>query len=668
MPYPTPYERDFGFQSYADIHPGIPAPGHTVDSEYDAVSQAVIDIVNFLKLSIRSDGKLLNGSVGVDALAADLKLGFKVPTTWAVSTSYVVADTVWYGSAFYTCITAHTSGGSFNPGYFSLIADFGAAAIAYTNAAAVSAAAAGASATTASTAASTVTASANQRVAFADTLTNAKALFGSLVTVAAGFTLIVAGYAALNDGYGGTFHYKSGDTTTSFGQDGLGFADNQGRRWFRQYSGAVNLFWFARGNGTDESTGIQAFFTAIPADGEGYVPRPPVSFSHASTITKDGRLNIRGVGGLGSWLKYTGAANAFTWTNGRFSSLRGIYWTWGDTAVGGGIDILGARESVLLEDVFAENQAADPTVNAYALRISSSWDIQIVRGRYRASKGIWGTATNTFDGQPAVVNSLHLSKVKAQLCDYGVYVQSADVVVIDGVSDIEGCDVGIAIACDIAGTFAVNVLTIWGNYLEGNNTDILIGNNNSSASTPSVGNIGFNRLAAATQIIDLVKCNSVTVWENQFGTGAKNIRAGASNINWNSRAAVTDAGPSTTYMRNGDITIQGVGLKGYISNIVLNPPQITSNQDNYNPTSAATSSYWHLTSDASRNITGIVPPANNAALTLVNTGAQPIVLKNNDVNSAAANRFVFSGAADITIAASTRRTIVYDATLQRWLD
>lgn len=255
MSYPTPYERDFGFQSYADIHPGIPAPGHTVDSEYDAVSQAVTDVVNFLKLSIRSDGKLLNGSVGVDALAADLKLGFKVPTTWAVSTSYVVADTVWYGSAFYTCITAHTSGASFNPGFWSLIADFGAAAVAYTTAAATSAAAAGVSAATASTAAATVTASVNQRAAFTDTLAAAKALYGALVVVPNGHIMLVAGRTVVSDGYGGPFAYKSSDTTTTFVSDGLGFVDAQGRRWFRINIDLINAKWFnVTGNGSTDDT------------------------------------------------------------------------------------------------------------------------------------------------------------------------------------------------------------------------------------------------------------------------------------------------------------------------------------------------------------------------------------------------------------------------------
>ncbi len=98
---------------------------------------------------------------------------------------------------------------------------------------------------------------------------------------------------------------------------------------------------------------------------------------------------------------------------------------------------------------------------------------------------------------------------------------------------------------------------------------------------------------------------------------------------------------------------------------VLSPSQITSNQNNYNPTNLAANTILLLSSDASRNITGITAPSQSGTvLILVNTGSQNIVLKNADTNSTAANRFDFVN--DVTLAAKQAVTLVYDGTNSRW--
>lgn len=96
----------------------------------------------------------------------------------------------------------------------------------------------------------------------------------------------------------------------------------------------------------------------------------------------------------------------------------------------------------------------------------------------------------------------------------------------------------------------------------------------------------------------------------------------------------------------------------------LTPAQITANQNDYSPTGHATANVLRLSSDASRDITGLAGGAAGRAVILVNVGAQPIVLKSASSSSTAANRFALSG--DYTLAADTAAWLLYDATSSRW--
>ncbi len=100
------------------------------------------------------------------------------------------------------------------------------------------------------------------------------------------------------------------------------------------------------------------------------------------------------------------------------------------------------------------------------------------------------------------------------------------------------------------------------------------------------------------------------------------------------------------------------------------PAQITANQNNYAPMEKTPIQY--LTSDASRNITGLVVTHGAAAnqegdiIELINTGSFDIVLKHQDALSTAANRFICSTAADITLTAGQGADAHYDGTAARW--
>lgn len=96
----------------------------------------------------------------------------------------------------------------------------------------------------------------------------------------------------------------------------------------------------------------------------------------------------------------------------------------------------------------------------------------------------------------------------------------------------------------------------------------------------------------------------------------------------------------------------------------ISPAQITANQNNYNPTDLATASVLRLSSDASRDITGLAGGADGRILLVFNVGSNNIVLKDESASSTAANRFALNG--DITLAADDSVILWYDATSSRW--
>lgn len=100
------------------------------------------------------------------------------------------------------------------------------------------------------------------------------------------------------------------------------------------------------------------------------------------------------------------------------------------------------------------------------------------------------------------------------------------------------------------------------------------------------------------------------------------------------------------------------------------PAQITGNTNNYSPLNPNTGlainapMYLRLTTDASRNLTGLVfltAAADGQTVTIINAGAQDIVLKHQDAASTAANRFANTTGADITLTPNQQALLVYDA-------
>jgi len=103
----------------------------------------------------------------------------------------------------------------------------------------------------------------------------------------------------------------------------------------------------------------------------------------------------------------------------------------------------------------------------------------------------------------------------------------------------------------------------------------------------------------------------------------------------------------------------GLFLSGDIA-----PSQITADQNDYSPAGLASAAVLRLSTDASRNITGLSGGADGRVAAIVNVGANPLVLKDADPGSSAANRFAFG--ADVTLAAKQSAVLWYDAADSGW--
>lgn len=96
----------------------------------------------------------------------------------------------------------------------------------------------------------------------------------------------------------------------------------------------------------------------------------------------------------------------------------------------------------------------------------------------------------------------------------------------------------------------------------------------------------------------------------------------------------------------------------------ISPSSITTDENDYAPTSLATSSVLRLSSNAARTITGLTGGSDGRIIVIYNVGSFPITLSDESASSSAANRFAFSDS--ITIDTDQSVTIQYDSTSSRW--
>lgn len=109
------------------------------------------------------------------------------------------------------------------------------------------------------------------------------------------------------------------------------------------------------------------------------------------------------------------------------------------------------------------------------------------------------------------------------------------------------------------------------------------------------------------------------------------------------------------------------GLAGLILTNIVSPTQIAANQNNYSPTDLNYARQLNLTSDASRDITGVAKGFDGRRLLLLNKGAQNIVLKHQNASSTATNRFSFVSGLDVTLSPNMSIELVYEAVAGFWM-
>ncbi len=98
----------------------------------------------------------------------------------------------------------------------------------------------------------------------------------------------------------------------------------------------------------------------------------------------------------------------------------------------------------------------------------------------------------------------------------------------------------------------------------------------------------------------------------------------------------------------------------------LSPAEITVDKNDYDPTSLATTAFLRLTSDASRNITGLAGGVSGRLMMVVNTGSNNITLVDQSASSSAANRFLFATGFDQTLTPNQSVILRYDSITSRW--
>ena len=97
----------------------------------------------------------------------------------------------------------------------------------------------------------------------------------------------------------------------------------------------------------------------------------------------------------------------------------------------------------------------------------------------------------------------------------------------------------------------------------------------------------------------------------------------------------------------------------------LSPSQITADQDDYNPTGLASATVVRLSSDASRNITGMLSVGAGLVRVLHNVGSNNIVLVDESGSSIADGRFALAGA-NLTLTPDESAILIYDDMSSRW--
>jgi microcystin-dependent protein len=124
MAQPQLYIRQFDFTGFQAVNPVSPLPGDKVDLELNTAKVTFDQILQNLSLIQRDDGRLMNGSVGQEQLAASLSIGFTFRGVWVAGKTYALSDGVSLGSKFYRAKVSHGSDNTNRPDIGTLFWEF----------------------------------------------------------------------------------------------------------------------------------------------------------------------------------------------------------------------------------------------------------------------------------------------------------------------------------------------------------------------------------------------------------------------------------------------------------------------------------------------------------------------------------------------------------------
>ena len=133
-------------------------------------------------------------------------------------------------------------------------------------------------------------------------------------------------------------------------------------------------------------------------------------------------------------------------------------------------------------------------------------------------------------------------------------------------------------------------------------------------------------------------------------------------LDWPSSAGIADAPVDGVAYARKDAGWTPATLA--LSTGATTPATLTADTNNYAPAGFATASELRLSTDASRNLTGITGGTIGRLIFVHNVGAFNLVLKDEDAASTAANRFALP--ADLTLLPDTAAIFQYDNTSLRW--
>lgn len=110
-------------------------------------------------------------------------------------------------------------------------------------------------------------------------------------------------------------------------------------------------------------------------------------------------------------------------------------------------------------------------------------------------------------------------------------------------------------------------------------------------------------------------------------------------------------------------TLSDLTLLLSLNTQATSPAQITANQNDY---AIGGGTFFRLSSDAARTITGLTGGVNGKRLTIVNVGFFNITFANESASSTAANRIITGYGQGLVVAPDELIEMVYDVTTQRW--